>query len=120
MREPLTYPMSKTKPDAPRELTREEIEEAQKRLVKRKKIHSTVICQEMADMLPRALAGCSALLDLRERIEQEADDQRYKYDRWKRDRTADEATMHAAWHTSVVLRALLAETLDRPTEETNG
>jgi hypothetical protein len=100
--------MRETKPDAPRELTREEIEEAQKRLVKRKKIHSTVICQEMADMLPRALAGCSALLALRERIEKELEHQETLANKWLRAGVSNGE--HECRWAAVVLRSLLAET----------
>lgn len=64
--------------------------------------------------LPRALAGNRAYLDLVERIEKEAERQQYSYDRWKADGTASEATMHAAWHTAMGLRALLSQ--KEPTE----
>lgn len=57
----------------------------------------------------RALAMAYEYLDLVERIETEAERQQYAYDRWKADGTASEATMHAAWHTAMHLRALIPQ-----------
>jgi hypothetical protein len=42
-----------------------------------------------------------------ERIEAQAQRHRERYDEWKANGSATEATMHAAWLVSVVLRALL-------------
>lgn len=111
--------MTTTPPrDAPREMTRAAIEENIEHALGARgdwvaNGADGLLAFDPADFIS-ALTMALALLDLRARIAAEATRQRVKYDRWKADGTADEATTHAAWHTAMVLRALTA-----PKEQTD-
>lgn len=66
--------------------------------------------------LPRAVAGTRAWWELRARMSEEATRQQERHDEWEANGSASPETMHAAWHTAMVLRALL----EPPKEPSNG